>query len=265
MFQFLNPWMLLGTLLVGIPIVIHILNRSRYRVEPWGAMMFLQKAMQIRSQRIKVEQILLLVLRCLFLILLVLALSRPIANWGTGAWDDPTTHMVIFDGSYSMHQGDGEENAFKKAKEVALKIVNDMSDKDNMLVVRAGNAPESLFSRPSFDKQFLSELIEEQEAGYEQTMDLPKTLDHAYHMLSRATLPRHRLYLMTDGQLHGWREEDKTRWEKTVEDLEQQKVEPHLYAIAQKPDGDIENIAVNRVYSNRRLWISSAHPPFWPS
>ena len=66
MFQFLNPWMLLGTLLVGIPIVIHILNRSRYRVEPWGAMMFLQKAMQIRSQRIKVEQILLLVLRCLF-------------------------------------------------------------------------------------------------------------------------------------------------------------------------------------------------------
>ena len=98
-----------------------------------------------------------------------------------------------------MHQGDGEENAFKKAKEVALKIVNDMSDKDNMLVVRAGNAPESLFSRPSFDKQFLSELIEEQEAGYEQTMDLPKTLDHAYHMLSRATLPRHRLYLMTDG------------------------------------------------------------------
>ena len=27
------------------------------------------------------------------------------------AWDDPTTHLVIFDGSYSMNQGEGEDQA----------------------------------------------------------------------------------------------------------------------------------------------------------
>ena len=248
MFSFLNPWMLLGMLLIGVPILIHIFNRSRYRIERWGAMMFLRQAMQVRSQRIRVEQLLLLVLRCLFLALLSLALARPITNWGTGAWDDPTTHLLIFDDSYSMNQGEGEENAFGKARDAALHVVDKMSDKDNMLIVRAGNSPRSMFNRPSFDKPFLRRTIEEMEPGEDQTMDLPKTLDQAYYMLSRSTLPRHRLYLLTDGQMHGWRSEDKSRWSKVTENLEKLKVDPHLYVLNQKPDDTIENVAVSKVY-----------------
>ncbi len=248
MFSFLNPWMLLGMLLIAIPILIHIFNRSRYRIERWGAMMFLRQAMQVRSQRIRVEQILLLVLRCLFLGLLALGLARPIANWGTGAWDDPTTHLLVFDDSYSMHQGQGEENAFEKARNAALHIVDEMNDKDNMLILRAGNSPRSMFNRPSFDKPFLRRTIEEMKPGRDQAMDLPKTLDQAYYMLSRSTLPRHRIYLLTDGQRHGWRPEDESRWTKVSENLEKQKVAPHLYVLNQAPDDEIENVAIARVY-----------------
>jgi len=48
MLSFLNIWMLAGVLLVGIPIAIHLLNKAKFSREPWGAMMFLQKAVQVR-------------------------------------------------------------------------------------------------------------------------------------------------------------------------------------------------------------------------
>lgn len=243
-----NGWMALGMLLIASPILIHILNRSRYKVEAWGAMMFLQKAMQVRSQRIRIEQLILLALRCLFLILLSLALARPLFKWGEGSWDDPTTHLIIFDDSYSMQQGEGEDNAWEKAKQTALKIVEGMSRNDNMLILRAGNTPKSLFGKPAFDKKFLTEFVEDLEPGNSQTLDLPKALDQAWFELGRATLPRHRVYLLTDGQVHGWREEEKIRWEKLGEDREGLKVKPEMYVLPQAPDEEIQNLSVVRVY-----------------
>ena len=40
----LTPIMLLGVLFGIVPLVIHLLNRARYRVEPFGGMMFLKAA-----------------------------------------------------------------------------------------------------------------------------------------------------------------------------------------------------------------------------
>jgi hypothetical protein len=240
--------MLLGVALIGAPILIHIFNRSRYRVEAWGAMMFLQKAMQVRSQRIRAEQLILLALRCLFLVLLALALARPIARWGQGAWDDPTTHLIIFDDSYSMQQGEGEDQAWKKARDTALRIVENMRDRDNLLVIRAGKVPRSLFAKPAYDKRFLTNLIEDLEPGQAQTMDLPKALDQAYYTLSRSALPRHRVYLLTDGQVHGWRVEDSKRWEKVSENHARLKVEPQMYVLRHAPEEDIRNVAIHKVY-----------------
>jgi hypothetical protein len=246
-FTFSNPFMLFGLLAIALPILIHVLNRSRYKVEAWGAMMFLQKAMQVRSQRIRIEQLILLALRCLFLGLLAMALARPLAQWGEGAWDDPTTHLIIFDDSYSMQQGEGEDQSFKQSRDLALKLVEGMRSKDNMLIMRAGNTPKSLFSKPAYDKKYLTDLVESLEPGNSQTMDLPKALDQAYYLLNRSSLPRHRIYLLTDGQRHGWRDTDSSRWKKISENRETLHVEPALYVLRQTPDEEMRNIAVNRV------------------
>ena len=73
----LNPIMLIGFAALAVPIIIHLLNRSRYRVLKFGAMMFLRQAQHERAQTIKLQQILLLLLRCLLLALLVWAMCRP--------------------------------------------------------------------------------------------------------------------------------------------------------------------------------------------
>ncbi len=74
---FLKISMLLGLAAVAIPIVIHLLNRSKPKVHDWGAMQFLLASVTARSRRIRIEDAILLCLRCLGLAALALALARP--------------------------------------------------------------------------------------------------------------------------------------------------------------------------------------------
>src|SRR5207248_11783739 len=75
--SFLNPLLLWGIGLTSIPVIIHLLQRRRYRVVRWGAMEFLLLSVKKRSKRLRIEQLLLLLLRCLVILLVVLALCRP--------------------------------------------------------------------------------------------------------------------------------------------------------------------------------------------
>jgi hypothetical protein len=74
---FLNFPILLALSALAIPVAIHLLNRSKARVVPWGAMRFLSASLAVRSRRIMIEEIALLVLRCMVVALAVLAAARP--------------------------------------------------------------------------------------------------------------------------------------------------------------------------------------------
>jgi len=69
--------MLLGLLLVSAPVVIHLLNRNKARPVPWGAMRFLAASLETERRRLLLEEMLLLVLRCLLVAALVMAMARP--------------------------------------------------------------------------------------------------------------------------------------------------------------------------------------------
>ena len=74
---FLKWSMLLGLATIAIPIIIHLLNRSKPRPIEWGAMQFLLTSITARSRRVLIEDGILLCLRCLALALLALAMARP--------------------------------------------------------------------------------------------------------------------------------------------------------------------------------------------
>lgn len=74
---FLSWTFLFGLVGVAIPILIHLLNRRRAKVVNWGAMQFLLASLAARNRRILIEEIILMVLRCLLVALVVLAMARP--------------------------------------------------------------------------------------------------------------------------------------------------------------------------------------------
>ena len=74
---FLNPaYLLAGTALISLPILIHLINRMRFKRIRWAAMEFLLKSQKRNRRRLIIEQLLLLFLRCLLVALVTLLVSR---------------------------------------------------------------------------------------------------------------------------------------------------------------------------------------------
>jgi len=69
--------MLIGLAAVAVPILIHLFHRRRAKVTDWGAMRFVLAALAARRQNIRLEEALLLALRCFLVALLAAAMARP--------------------------------------------------------------------------------------------------------------------------------------------------------------------------------------------
>src|SRR5437868_7060327 len=99
-----NPLMLWWLAAAGAPLVIHLLNRRKYREVPWAAMQYLLAAIRKNSRRIQVEQLILLLMRMLIIALLVLAVAEFYTEFlGRRFVSGRRTHKVlVLDGSFSM-------------------------------------------------------------------------------------------------------------------------------------------------------------------
>ena len=80
--QFLQPALLWGALAVAIPIALHFWHQKKGTVIAWAAMRFLLEKSQQSRRGLRLDQILLLTLRCLIFLLLVFLLSEPIMQFG---------------------------------------------------------------------------------------------------------------------------------------------------------------------------------------
>lgn len=102
--SFLQPLILIGLPLALIPIIIHLLNRLRYRSVSWGAIMFVLKASRSSTSMARVRQWLILLLRMLAVALLVIAVARPLLGGWLG-WrfsKAPDTVIILLDRSATM-------------------------------------------------------------------------------------------------------------------------------------------------------------------
>lgn len=74
---FVSPWLFAaGAACVSIPIIIHLLNRRRFRQRPWAAMQFLIAAYRRNVRRLKLQRLLLLLLRCLAILLIAAGIAQ---------------------------------------------------------------------------------------------------------------------------------------------------------------------------------------------
>src|SRR3954462_6734124 len=119
---FTNPLtMVAGGAMVSAPIIIHLINRMRFRRVKWAAMEFLLKAQKRSRRRLIIEQLILLLLRCLLVALAALLVARFLGfnldslNSLFGAQRE-NVHVVLLDDSLSMRDqhrdGDGAKNCF---------------------------------------------------------------------------------------------------------------------------------------------------------
>ncbi|MCA9203300.1 MAG: BatA domain-containing protein [Planctomycetales bacterium] len=102
----LSAWQfaLAGAICAAGPIIIHLLNRRRYKVVEWAAMDFLREAMARNRRIMRLRDLLLLLLRTAAVLLFGLALARPFLAASDEQFDGskPLHAVLVFDNSLSM-------------------------------------------------------------------------------------------------------------------------------------------------------------------
>lgn len=92
--ELLNPYILWGSLAISIPIVIHFWHQKKGKVIAWAATQWLSEKNLQQSRGIRLDNILLLIIRCLLLLLLVFILSKPLIKWTKSSADKAKIHLI---------------------------------------------------------------------------------------------------------------------------------------------------------------------------
>ena len=121
--SFLAPLFLAGGLLIGLPILFHLIRRTTREVTPFSSLMFLMPTPPRVTKRSRVDNLLLLFLRCLAVLLLAAAFARPLMTWAQKK--DPAVTgegirtVLLIDNSASMRRAGMWEAAQAKVNEAA--------------------------------------------------------------------------------------------------------------------------------------------------
>lgn len=201
---FLNGALAFGALAFAVPLIIHILNRSRFRTVEWGAMHLLESVIKVNHKRFHIDQLILLFVRCAIPVLLALCLARPVL---TGSrlleGDSPVSLVILLDTSYSMDTVDPSGSRFEKAVDAACQIVNAASRGSEVAVIQTGGRPAPLFDQPVFDSEAVVRRLRQIKAGYGAS-DMQASLNEALKTVDAMSHARRELIVISDFQPADW-------------------------------------------------------------
>lgn len=248
--SFLNLALLGGAAAFLVPLVIHLLNRSRHQSIDWGAMHLLEAAMQVNSKRFQWESVLLLMLRCLIPILFAIGLARPVLTSLRSADAQGEVSVVaVVDNSLSMLVKDGkqtETSRFDRAVGEVRKILSSQARADLSVLSSGGGTPLNEVDGSTFDTGLALRSLAKIRAGTGPS-DPIATIEAAVAQLSKMTHPNKQLIVASDFQASQWGNLSITQKERVKELLQSssQPVQLTLLPIVTPSEGDsIDNLSV---------------------
>ena len=125
--SFVLPW---GAALVASPIIIHLINRLRFRRVRFAAMEFLLQSEKRNRRRLLIEQLLLLLLRILIVLALLALIARLVLDPSQMSLfrGQKVHHFVVLDDSGSMRAVSSGKASFEDAKDVLRTFVRKGAD-----------------------------------------------------------------------------------------------------------------------------------------
>jgi hypothetical protein len=212
----LSPLALLLGLAALVPLVLHLRQQRKRTVVTFSTNRFFTQAV-IRSQRrMRLQRLLLLLLRIAACLLLALALSRPLMDYaGIGAGHAGRRDLVILlDDSLSMRatpslSSSTSRSTFDRARELAIDTLSHLSDGDRAAVVtftgkslgQQSNAGIEISPSPANIAAQLRDLTPSFASG-----DAHQALTRASELLASSGSRDPVVLVLSDSQSSDWRE-----------------------------------------------------------
>jgi len=241
---FLNSiwlWSALGLFGIAVPVAIHLLNRFYGRRTEWAAMELLRRALVTRANQVRLEDLLMLLLRCLAILLLALALARPTLRSEAGKWVGGQRRVgvvIAIDASYSMAHGEFSSR-FKRAVARAREILETVEVGDPVTIVLMGNQPRILQSSVGYIPAQAAALLDTKTAVLPERLNLESCLERIEELTRDLKAPMKECYLITDAQALSW----ETLSDKSRSSLRQVAALASIFLAQVQPEGE-ENLAV---------------------
>ena len=190
MSPFVHPALFWGGIgLVSIPIIIHLLNRRRFRRLEWAAMEFLLDALRRNRRRIRIEQWILLLLRIAAVFLIVTALARPHLSQNEYSWlsgpFQSEERVFVLDDSLSMGHVDAGRSSLQRGRDALFAACERIAlegGRDPVTILRTSRYETPLFNAVRLDTERLGEVRDFLEGDAIQPtavrLDLLAMLDH---------------------------------------------------------------------------------------
>lgn len=199
--SFLNPFFWLGIAALAAPILVHLVRRTRARRVEFPALIFVRQVPQRTIRRRTLQNLLLLLLRCLAILLIVLAFTRPFFSHRSAAKESVSSRasVILIDTSLSMRR----EQLFAEAQRRAESIIDEAGTDDRLALVSFGKRYE-VISRFTTDRNNLRLGLKSLSPSWEGT-DYEQALRGAESLFRELLVSgRKQIVLISDFQTAGW-------------------------------------------------------------
>ncbi len=188
----MNPILLVGAALVGLPILLHLIMKQEPKRLPFPAFRFLKQRLKTNQRKLRLRHFLLLALRMLIIALFCLALYQPsILSSGlisfTGG--QPLAVVIVIDTSPSMNYADGDKTHLEEACRRAGELINDLPDGSRIAIIETGDPGGDWLPSASDARTRLNDLSKkapkagQQPASLSGAQSVSASLVHAYQLL----------------------------------------------------------------------------------
>jgi len=236
----LGLWSIIGALGIAVPIIIHLLYRKHRRQTDWAAMELLRRALVTRSGQVKIEDLVILLLRCLALALLALALLRITLDSNSVLADEKIGMVVAIDASYSMNHGEFSrfDSAIDKAREIFGQTAK---EGDPVSLVLMSSRPEVLLRSARYDPATVTEILDGLDSAGPNSLNLETNIELLDELVKELKTPGKECFLITDSQEMDWSElPQKTR--NTLEQLQEEE-KANIFIVPASNEGE-DNLAI---------------------
>jgi hypothetical protein len=206
--SFLAPLFLAGLAALTIPILVHLTHRQKATVVPFPSLMFVQKVPFKSMRRQKIRHVLLFALRCLAIMLLVFAFSRPFLDTASATATLAAANrevVILVDISHSMSYGE----RWQRAQQAARDVVGGLSASDRASLVFFADAAQ-LAVRSTPEPSVLLGSLEALSPTNRGTRYAP-AIGIAQQLLAESDMPAKEVVLITDYQRAGFDSEQQVQ------------------------------------------------------
>ena len=217
MLTFAAPWMLLGTLLIAVPVVLHLVMRQQPRHLEFPALRFIRQKREQNRRRLRLRHLLLLLLRCAVIALLALALAHPKLTSSVFSFrgQGPVAAVFLFDTGPNMAYQNENKTRLREATEAALWLLPQLPADSEVAVLdsrpwQADFSVDRAAARAQLEKLSFTSIAR----------PLADGMQDAAALLKQSELERKEIYIFTDLSSRQWLGSNAAQWKKHLSGLE---------------------------------------------